>query len=35
VALKRSFGVRLFDLVKLSVEVRQFDCQTPQVVCDG
>jgi len=25
----------MFDLVKLSVEVNQFDCQTAQVVCDG
>ncbi|WP_156746868.1 hypothetical protein [Mycobacterium sp. E2733] len=28
-------ALRLLDLVKLSVEIGQFDCQATQLVCDG
>ena len=31
----RASPLRLLDVVKLSVDVRQFGCQTPQLVCDG
>jgi hypothetical protein len=30
----RASALRLLDVVELSVEIRQFDCQTPQLVCD-